>query len=139
ELGTAQLGRTGAAAVHHVGDAQAVPEELVLLIGPELARGEAGTVQRGPEPVAGAGEVVTGPGRVQAGVDAAEQHVQAGGDDVRDTAAGRGGEAGRRWPGGHSGRRGPAARCAASHDSTSSAARGRRADSTRAPSPVTST
>src|SRR5206468_40555 len=38
------------------------------------------------------GEVVPGRGRVQAGVDPAEQHLEAGGDDVRDGAGAGGGQ-----------------------------------------------
>src|SRR5580704_17026103 len=41
-----------------------------------VARAEAGQVQGGPEPVARPGEVPAGRGRVQALVDAAEQHAQ---------------------------------------------------------------
>ena len=58
----------------HVGDPEAERAQLVLLGGAQQARGEAGAVQRRPEPVAGPPEVVPGQRRDEAGVDAAEQH-----------------------------------------------------------------
>jgi hypothetical protein len=90
DLGGGQLVGTGRPARHEVRDALSVPEQEVLLGGAQLAGHEPGPVQRRPEAVAGAGEVVAGGRRVQARVDAAEQHVQAGSDDVGDGPAVRG-------------------------------------------------
>src|SRR6185437_10169436 len=72
------FGGLGGGAGDQVGDAQAVAGQQVLLGRGQTARGEAGQVQGGPEPVARPGEVPAGRGRVQAGVDAAEQHAQQG-------------------------------------------------------------
>jgi hypothetical protein len=72
-----------------VGDAQPVFGQQLLLARGQQAGGEARGVQRGPEPVAGAREVVAGRRRVQAGVDAAEEDTErlAGrGQHVRDRA-----------------------------------------------------
>src|SRR4249919_1936316 len=82
ELLGAELVRAGGGARDDVGDAEPKAEQLLLLIGPEDAPGEAGAVQGRPEAVAGPGEVVPGGGGVQAGVDAREHHTQAGRDDV---------------------------------------------------------
>jgi hypothetical protein len=46
------------------------------------ARRESAGVQRGPEAVAGAGEVEAGGGRVEAGVDAAKKDLQLRRDDI---------------------------------------------------------
>ena len=81
-LGGRQLVGSRGGPRRDVGDAQSEVEELVLLVGAELPGREAGPVQSRPEPVARAGEVVTGPGRHQAGVDPAEQHPQARRDHV---------------------------------------------------------
>jgi hypothetical protein len=66
-----------------------VAQQLAVLLGRELARGDAGTVQRGPEAVARPGEVVADLGRAQGRVDAAEEDVEAGPDDVRERLAQR--------------------------------------------------
>ena len=50
---------------------------------------EAGGVQRGPEAVAGSGEVVAGRGGVKAGVDAAEEYGKTGRDDIAQPLAAR--------------------------------------------------
>src|SRR2546421_258724 len=84
ELLGAELVRAGGGARDDVGDAEPEGEQLLLLIGPEHAPGEAGAVQGRPEAVPGPGEVVPGGGGVQAGVDASEQHAQAGRDDIGD-------------------------------------------------------
>src|SRR5437763_4034258 len=55
----------------------------------EQARGEAGGVERGPEAIAGAGEVIAGCAGIQAGIDAAEEHAQVWRDDIRHSPAGR--------------------------------------------------
>src|SRR5207249_10982032 len=58
-LGT-KLVRAGGGARDDVGDAEPEAEQLLLLIGPEDALGEAGVVQGRPEAVAGPGEVKPG-------------------------------------------------------------------------------
>jgi len=53
----------------------------------KLSRGKSREVQRRPEPVARAGEVVAGGGGVEARVDADEQDLQAGRDDIAQALA----------------------------------------------------
>jgi dihydroorotate dehydrogenase (fumarate) len=53
---------------------------------------QAGGQRRRPEAVAGAGEVVAGGGGIEPGIDADEQHLQPGGDDVPDSLVRRCGE-----------------------------------------------
>jgi hypothetical protein len=48
----------------------------------EQSRRKACAVQRGPEAVAGPREVVSGGGRIEAGVDAAKKDLQAGRDYI---------------------------------------------------------
>jgi len=87
ELGAGELGGLRGGAGCDVGDAEAIAGHLGLLGRPQQAVGEAGQVQRGPEPVARPGEVPAGRRRVQARVDPAEQHVQrltSRGQHVRD-------------------------------------------------------
>ena len=57
--------------------------------GLQQARGEPAAVQRRPEPVARSGEVVPGRRRVEARVDAAEEHRQVRREDVGNRPAGR--------------------------------------------------
>ena len=94
----------GGGAVDDVGDAQAQAEQLLLLVGPQLARGETGLVQGRPEAVPRPGEVVPGGGGVQAGVDPGEQDAQAGRDDVGDGQLPGRGQLGRRRAGAGRGR-----------------------------------
>jgi hypothetical protein len=54
------------------------------LLGGEEGRGQAGPMDRRPEAVARPGEVVTGRARPQARVDAHEEHVEIGSDDILD-------------------------------------------------------
>ncbi len=89
QFGRRELVRRGGGAVHQVGQAVAELEELDVLRRVEKARREARGMQRRPEAVAGTSEVKTGGCRVQAGVDAAEQHLQAGPDDVAQPLAAR--------------------------------------------------
>ena len=56
EFGGAELGGLGGGPGHQVGDTQAVAGQQVLLGRVQAARGEAGQVQGGPEPVARPGE-----------------------------------------------------------------------------------
>ena len=83
-----QLSRRGGTAVHHIGDSIAGLQELGLLRRMKLERREPGLMQRRPEAVAGAREMVARGGGVQAGVDADEQDLQAGRDDVPEAPAG---------------------------------------------------
>ena len=76
ELGAGQLRGLGGGPGDQVRDAQPVAGQQILLTGSQPPGGEARSVQRGPEPVAGPGEVMAGRGGVQARVDAAEQHVE---------------------------------------------------------------
>src|SRR5215813_1941980 len=102
ELLGAELVRAGGGAGDDVGDAEPEPEQLLLLVGPEEAVGEAGAVQGGPEAVPGPGEVAPGGGGVEAGVDAREDHAQAGRDDIGDRPVPRRVEVGlrrTRWAG----------------------------------------
>jgi hypothetical protein len=59
-----------------------------------LSFGKTGQVQRRPETVAGAREVLAGGGGIEPGVDADEQDLQAGGDNVPDAFVCRGLEIG---------------------------------------------
>jgi hypothetical protein len=79
----AQLVGPGGRPRHHIRDAEPVREQLALLRRLQQPGREAGQVQDRPEAVAGAGEVVARRGRHEAGVDAAEQHLEAVRDDVR--------------------------------------------------------
>jgi hypothetical protein len=93
QLRVGELGGLRGGAGRDVGDAEPVAGQFLLLAWVEPARGEAGQVQRGPEPVARPREVPAGRGRVQARVNAAEEHVQGfavGGQDVGDRAVPRG-------------------------------------------------
>jgi hypothetical protein len=60
----------------------------------EQSRRKACAVQGGPEAVAGTREVVAGGGRVQAGVDAAEENFQARRDYILEAFVDGGGEIG---------------------------------------------
>ena len=69
------------------------PRQLAPSEQADLARGEAGQVQRRPEPVARPREVPAGRRGIQPGVDPAEQHVQrrpVGGQHIGDRAVPRG-------------------------------------------------
>jgi hypothetical protein len=62
ELGGGEFGGLGGGAGDQVGDTESVAGQQVLLGRVQLARGEAGQVQGGPEAIAGAGEVPAGGG-----------------------------------------------------------------------------
>src|SRR3954462_10764024 len=85
----------GGSPVHKVGDAVASAEQLALIRRMQEPCGEARGMQRGPEAVAGPGEVMAGGGGVQTGIDADEQHPQIGADDVADAFASGAGDLGR--------------------------------------------
>jgi hypothetical protein len=80
----------GRAAVDEVRDPVAVLKQLGLFPGSQLLSRKTGAVQRGPEAVAGAGEMVAGGGGIEARIDADEQDLQAGGDNVPDAFVCRG-------------------------------------------------
>ena len=84
QLGRGQLGGPGRGPGGHVGDPEPQGQELVLLVRPELARGEPGPVQGRPEAVTRAGEMMAGRRRVQTGVNAREHDAQAPGEDIGD-------------------------------------------------------
>ncbi len=100
---TAQLGRKPAAAakqfgssqlvgrrrrpIDEVGDAITRLEKTPLLEGRELPPGKAGGVQRRPEAVPRAREVVAGGGGIQARVDADKQNREPGRNDVPQSLA----------------------------------------------------
>src|SRR4051812_14564007 len=69
ELGRLELVGARGRATDQVRDSIALLEEEVLFPGPEASRREAAGVQRRPEAVAGAREVVAGGGGVKPGVD----------------------------------------------------------------------
>lgn len=73
---------------HDVGDAKPELEQLPLLARMQPLASEARLMQRRPEPVARAGEVVAGGGRVQARVDSAEQDAQTWCGHIGDSPSG---------------------------------------------------
>jgi hypothetical protein len=60
---------------YEVGDADFLVEQQFLFPRLKQSLSEAGAVQRGPEPVAGPGKVMTRSRGVEAGIDAAEEHL----------------------------------------------------------------
>src|SRR5207249_5628643 len=82
ELVGGELMGHGGGAGAHVGDAQIPFEQAVRLEGGDLGRREAAFVHGRPEAVAGAGEVVADGGGVEAGIDADEEDVEVGAEDV---------------------------------------------------------
>jgi hypothetical protein len=90
ELAGGQLVGGGRSPVHQVGEPVAELEQLAILRWMEEARREARGMERRPEAVAGPGEVTAGGGRVQAGIDAAEEDFQPRGKDVAQALAVRG-------------------------------------------------
>jgi hypothetical protein len=89
-----ELVRGGRSPVHQVGQAAAEREEAAVFRWMEETGGEARRVQRRPEPITGTGEVEARGGRVEAGVDAAEENPESRGEDVAQALAVRGGEGG---------------------------------------------
>jgi len=93
EFGRRELGGLRGSAGCDVADAKSEVSEFGLFGWFQLPAGEAGQVQRGPEPVPGPGEVPAGGRRVQSRVDAAEQHPERlalRGQHVRDGRVTRG-------------------------------------------------
>src|SRR5438105_3072524 len=82
EFRRGKLGGAGRGASDQVGEAVARSKNKVLLRRMQQARRESGAVQRRPEAVPGPGKVVAGRRRIKAGIDAAEQYLQAGRDDI---------------------------------------------------------
>src|SRR5215471_9882885 len=75
-----------------VGAAEPVARQQSVLVRREQPIGEARAVQRRPEAVARTREVVANSGRVEAGIDAAEEDSQTRRDDVRDARVPRRGQ-----------------------------------------------
>src|SRR5262245_17154676 len=75
-----------------VGDPDAKRDERRVLPRREAPRREPGCVKRRPEPVSRPREVMAGCARIEAGIDATEQHVEIGRDHVADRLALRGEE-----------------------------------------------
>ena len=67
-----ELRGVGRGAVDEIGDAVAVFQQLALFVRRKQSRREAGFVQRGPEAIAGAGEMVAHRARIKSRVDADE-------------------------------------------------------------------
>lgn len=91
-----ELGCRGGCERYDVGDADAGAEQLPLLGRVEQARAEPSAVQRLPEAVTRACEMVPDGRRVQARVDADEEDVELAPDEIRDALAARGRELGER-------------------------------------------
>ena len=82
ELGRVEFVSACGGAGDQVGEAVPLFEEEILFPWPEPARREPAGMQRRPEAVAGAREMVASGGRVEAGIDAAEEDLQVRRDDV---------------------------------------------------------
>lgn len=85
QLAVVELGSSHRGARDEIGDAATEREKFALLRRLEPSRCETGRVQGRPEAIAGPREMVSGRRGVQAGVDADEQHIQPGRDDVEDS------------------------------------------------------
>ena len=92
ELGWIELGGSGRRAVDELAHPDAIFEQFVFFGRMEQSRGEAGLMEGGPEAVAGPGEMAPRRAGIQPGIDADEENVQLGADDVGDgfLAVGRG-------------------------------------------------
>jgi len=77
----------GGGAVHQVGQAVAALEQPAVLRRVEAPRREPGGMQCRPEAVTGPGEVKSGRGGIEARIDATEQNLQSGADDVAQALA----------------------------------------------------
>jgi len=88
EFDRRQLVRRRGRAVDEVGDAVAAFQQQPLLRRMQQSRREPGGVKRGPEAIAGTGEMVPGGRRVKPGIDPAEQHPQARSEDIPQALAG---------------------------------------------------
>jgi hypothetical protein len=82
----------GGGAFDDIGDAEFEVEKEGFFKGGEEARGEAASVEGGPEAVAGAAEVMADGGGVEAGVDAGEEDDEVFGGKIRDDHVVRGEE-----------------------------------------------
>ena len=90
EVGGAKVARAARRPPGGVRQPAAEVEERVLLLGSEEARREACLVQKPPEVVPRVRERRSRRGRSAAGIDAAEDDLEAGSEDVRDCRAQRG-------------------------------------------------
>jgi hypothetical protein len=84
QLVVGELGGGTGRAVDEVRHADAVGEQLLVLVGAQPPRGEPRGVQRRPEPVARPGEVVARLGGPQRRVDADEEDPEPGDYDVAE-------------------------------------------------------
>jgi len=75
---------------YQIRDAATAVEQRLRLPWVQTPRRESGRVQRWPESVAGTREMVPGRSGIEPRIDAAEEHVEASGDDVADGRAFRG-------------------------------------------------
>ena len=73
-----------------VRDSEPVLQQASLFPGADEPIGEARCLKCGPEPIARSGEVMSGGGRVEPGIDAAEEHIELRRDQVGHRAADRG-------------------------------------------------
>jgi len=81
---------------HEVRDPAARVEEFTVRIGLEALQGESRQVQCRPEAIPRPREMMPGGGRVESRIDTAEEHVEPGSNDVRDSPGARRGERSRR-------------------------------------------
>ena len=98
KLGDRELVGGGRGPCHQIGDAQLRVEQSPLLPGSHQLIGEARVVERAPETIARPGEMMARGSRVEARIDAAEEHVQPRRDQIGDAAAGGRGDFARRGP-----------------------------------------
>ena len=84
ELDRGQLASGAGRPVDEVGEPNAVLEQRALASRSELLRCEPGPVKSCPEPAARVGEVMMGLSGADAGIDAHEEDLQAGSDDIGD-------------------------------------------------------
>ena len=87
ELGRRELVCRGGGARDDVRHAATIIQQQRVFVRRQKARREAGAVDRGPEAVSRTSEVMADRGGVQAGIDAAEQDVEAVRDDVANGLA----------------------------------------------------
>jgi hypothetical protein len=88
QLVTVNAGGRGRGPVHQVRHVEAVRQQATLRPWGEQRRGEARAVQRLPEAVARMGEVVAGASPTpKPRVDAAEEHLETGGDHILNGSA----------------------------------------------------
>jgi len=87
ELSWREFGGRRRRSCHQVGDAQAVVEQQGFFPWTNQPRGKPGGMECGPEAVAWAGEVMSGRGGVETGINPAEEDLEAGPGQIGDGAA----------------------------------------------------